>query len=47
LQLAAPQQRVKHAGWKSAKKPSAEADKTTRLGAKSSVTFKPKLSSSR
>lgn len=47
LQLAAPQQRVKHAGWKPVRRQSAEAEKTIRSTAKTSVTFKPRQSSSR
>lgn len=46
LQLAAPQQRVKHAGWKPAKRRAAEVEQTIRSTAKTSVTFKPRRSSS-
>jgi hypothetical protein len=47
LKLAAPQQLVKHAGWKPAKKQSAQTDTPTRPCAKCTMTFRQPSSSQR
>jgi hypothetical protein len=47
LQLAAPQQLTKHAGWKPAKKQPASVESATRPGAKCTVTFRQPSSQTR